>query len=185
MNDRKPDSQFSDAEGNLKGAQKDTQSITAEWIHLQDFIDNVQLREVKNVIKGGGGVLTEVFRADWSIDDKPVDQVFQNLLQPGEISGWHAHQFTQDRIFVNWGNLKIVLYDARTDSSTHGKINEFALGQFRPGLLLIPPGVWHAVKNIDEKAGSLLNLVDRAYSYESPDHWRLSVINDQIPYRFD
>ena len=169
----------------IDGATRDTQSITADWQLKQDLIDGAQVYEVKNVIKTGKGVLTEVFRKDWGLDDGVVDQVFQNFLEPGQISGWHVHEHTTDRIFVNSGQLRIVLYDGRTGSGSHGRINTFCFGDRRPALVIIPPGVWHAVANYSSRPATLLNLVDRAYDYEAPDHWRLPITTDKIPYSFD
>ncbi len=174
---------FVTAGGNIDGAIQDRQSVTRDWQPLQPLIDGVRLREVKHVPKNNG-VLTEVWRADWEMDDLPVGQVFQNMLHPGAISGWHVHQSTTDRIFVNSGLMKLVLYDARTAATTFGRINEFRLGDMRPALVVVPPGVWHAVQNLASEPSRLLNLVDKAYSYEAPDHWRLPVDAPQIPYRF-
>lgn len=177
-------SEFSPEEGFLAGAIKDRQSVTRDWQPLQPLIAGVCVREVRHVPKNNG-VLTEIWREDWALDELPVKQVFQNLLQPGAISGWHVHRHTTDRIFVNSGLMKLVLHDARTNSPTHGLTNEFRLGEARPALVLVPPGVWHAVQNLASEPSRLLNLVDRAYSYEEPDHWRLPVNPPQIPYRFE
>ena len=176
--------QFSERDGYIEGGKPDSQSITAEWEFLQDTIDGVKLREVRNVIKKQGGVLTEVYRNDWGLDAGEVGQIFQNLLNPRAISGWHVHRYTTDRIFINLGTMKVVLYDARADSDTFGQVNEFVLGQMRPGLLIVPPGVWHGVQNIGCELGALINIVDKAYEYEAPDHWRLPVDTDKIPYDF-
>jgi dTDP-4-dehydrorhamnose 3,5-epimerase len=125
-----------------------------------------------------------VFRSDWFVDNLGVDQVFQNSLQPGAVSGWHAHRITTDRIFVNRGTLRIALYDARGASETHGMTNQFNLGEHRPTLVVVPPGVWHAVANPGHEVGALLNVVDRAYTYDDPDHWRLPIDTPLIPLRF-
>ena len=175
---------FSAAAGHIPGSRKDTQSITADWLRLEDLIDGVQVREVKNVGKRQGGVLTEIFRRDWDLDEGTVDQIFQNILQPGEVSGWHVHQFTIDRIFVNWGRMRIGLYDARAASPSFGRANEFHFGIDRPALVVIPPGVWHAVQNNTGVAAALINIVDKAYQYEDPDHWRLPIDTPEIPYKF-
>ena len=114
-----------------------------------------------------------------------MDQVFQVLLQPNGLSAWHAHAVTTDRLFVNHGQIKIVLYDARPQSPTHGVINEYRLGTVRPALLVVPPQVWHGVQNLSHEPSLLLNLVDEAYRYEDPDHWRLPPDTDQIPYSFE
>lgn len=183
---QKPDStaKFPFALGGLPEMQKDGQSITADWLPLQPLIEGVQVREVRNVAKPRGGLLTEVFRQDWGLDAGKIDQVFQNVLEPGQITGWHAHRDTTDRIFINWGLIKTVLYDGREQSPTHGRVNVFQFGLVRPALVIVPPGVWHAVQNVASTPSALLNLVDKAYQYEDPDHWRLPIETDLIPYRF-
>lgn len=167
----------------IDSAVRDRQSITADWMAVQDRIEGVVVREVKNVLKSNG-VLVEVFRRDWGLDDRPVDQVFQVRLDPAAVSAWHTHRLTTDRLFVNQGHINIVLYDAREASPTLGCINEFRFGELRPALVIVPPGVWHGIQNVAEQPSSLLNLVDVAYQYESPDHWRLPADTEEIPYRF-
>jgi dTDP-4-dehydrorhamnose 3,5-epimerase len=165
----------------LPTATKDEQSVTSEWQILQDTIEGVRLVEVRHIV-GDTGHLTEVLRQDWFEEDVTVDQVFQVTLEPGAVSGWHVHLATMDRLFVNTGQIRIALYDGREDSPTHGRVNEFRLGELRPGLLVIPAGVWHGLRNLRSTAGTVLNLVDRAYAYEDPDHWRLPADSPEIPY---
>jgi dTDP-4-dehydrorhamnose 3,5-epimerase len=50
--------------------------------------------------------------------------------------------------------------------------------------VVVPPGVWHAVQNLAPETSTLLNLVDHAYDYEKPDHWRLPIGTPLIPYSF-
>jgi dTDP-4-dehydrorhamnose 3,5-epimerase len=174
---------FGPDEGFIEGTRKDPQTIGPDWLPPQQLLQDVRVIEVRNVTKGNG-VLTEVFRSDWRIDDAPVDQVFQVTLGPGEISAWHAHRQTRDRLFVNHGAVRLVLYDARRASKTYGEVNEFRFGSHRPALVLVPPGVWHGFQNMRARASRVLNLTDRAYAYEDPDHWRLPPDSPRIPYRF-
>jgi dTDP-4-dehydrorhamnose 3,5-epimerase len=167
------------------GAQKDSQSMTSDWSTLQGAIEGVLVREMKNVVKSSGDVLCEIFRRDWMLGDGGVEQVFQSVMNPGNISGWHVHHLTTDRLFASQGLLQIVLFDGRQNSPTHRRINEFRFGAPRPALVVIPPGVFHGVRNISQEPAVLLNLVDRAYQYEDPDHWRLPLDTDKIPYRFE
>jgi dTDP-4-dehydrorhamnose 3,5-epimerase len=168
----------------LQGAQRDQQTITARWTPSdQRLIDGVSVREVLHVPKRNG-YLTEVFRREWSGDDALVDQVFQVVLDPGGISAWHAHANTVDRLFVNAGMMRVVLFDAREESPTYGAINEFRFGTIRPALVVIPPRVWHGVQNVAATQSYILNLVDRAYDYESPDHWRVPHDSPAIPFGF-
>ena len=169
----------------LDGVAQDEQSITKEWQLVgQNLIEGVIAREVINVQRSFG-FLTEIYRGDWGLDDFGVDQVFQSVLEPGAVSAWHAHALTTDRIFINWGRMRIVLYDAREGSPTQGQLNHFVFGVTRPAMLVIPPRVWHGVQAVAKSGPSaLLNVVDHAYHYEQPDHYRLPEDTDQIPYTF-
>jgi len=168
----------------LQGMRQDKQGITRDWQFVnQRQIHGVQVKQIANVVTGYG-CLTEIYRRDWALDEGGVDQVFQSLLEPGAISGWHAHAETTDRLFVGVGRMRIVLYDSRKGSPTFGLVNEFRSGTPRPSLVVIPPGVWHAVQNISGAPSVLVNAVDKAYRYDSPDHYRLPLETDLIPYRF-
>jgi dTDP-4-dehydrorhamnose 3,5-epimerase len=176
-------SRFSPADGFIEGTRKDPQTLGPDWLPVQAGIDGVRVIEVRNVTRRRG-LLTEVFRSDWEGDGAPVDQVFQVVLGRDEVSAWHVHRTTRDRLFVNQGAMKIVLYDARRGSPTYGVVNEFRFGIHRPALVVVPAGVFHGIQNLRDGESSVLNLVDRAYSYEDPDHWRLPVDSTKIPYRF-
>ena len=128
------------------------------------------------------GYLTEIFRMDWALDEFGVDQVFQGVLEPGGLSAWHAHAVTTDRLFISYGRIQISLYDAREDSPTFGELNHFRFGTVRPAMIIVPPMVWHGVKNISSGVSILVNVVDHAYEYELPDHYRLPADTDKIPY---
>jgi dTDP-4-dehydrorhamnose 3,5-epimerase len=179
----KPDAALAPAEGALPGAARDAQSITGDWEPLQPPIVGVVVREVRNVMKDNG-YLTEIWREDWQLDALAVAQVFQVVLQPAAISAWHVHQHATDRLFANHGQLKIVLFDARAGSPTERRINVFRCGTARPMLIVVPPGVWHGVQNVGAIPASLVNLPDRAYAYEAPDHWRVPPDTAHVPYSF-
>jgi dTDP-4-dehydrorhamnose 3,5-epimerase len=168
----------------LDGATRDTQTTDADWnLVARRLIDGVLVRDVRNVPKSNG-LLTEVFRRDWFADEAPVDQVFQAIVEAHGVSAWHAHEHGIDRLFVNEGQMRIVLFDAREGSPTFGLTNEIIAGLHRPALVVVPPKVWHGVQNLLSRPSAILNLPDRAYDYDAPDHWRLPSNTDRIPYRF-
>jgi dTDP-4-dehydrorhamnose 3,5-epimerase len=141
------------------------------------------IKEVRNVAKDNG-YLTEMWRDDWGIPGSTIAQVFQASIEAHGISAWHVHQFATDRLFANFGLLKIVLYDARAGSRTRGCVNAMRCGTTRPLLVVVPPGVWHGVQNLGSTSALLVNMPDRAYQYELPDHWRLPHDTAEIPYSF-
>lgn len=168
----------------LHGMIRAAQSVTRDWqLVNQRVIEGVRVKEITAVMTEYGS-LTEVYRSEWMLDDGSVGQVFGSSFEPGRISGWHAHAETTDRLFVAAGRMRIVLYDSRKKSATFGLVNEFRFGDGRPALVVVPPQVWHGVENVTAGPALLLNVVDTAYQYESPDHYRLPLDTDQIPYRF-
>jgi dTDP-4-dehydrorhamnose 3,5-epimerase len=168
--------------GLLARATRDRQSITADWKPVRQLIDGVTVVEIKAVPRRGG-VLTEVFRQDW-LEHHEVAQVFQVLLTPGTISAWHAHRDTTDRLFLASGSATLAVFDGRLESPTAGLVNELHLSIARPQLVVIPPGLWHGLIASGSAPALILNLTDRAYAYEEPDHWRLPPDTPEIPYRF-
>ena len=75
----------------VAGASRDRQSITSDWeFTAAKRIEGVIVREVKNVPKADGH-LVELYRTDWGLDQKGIDQVFMVSHLPGAISAWHAH----------------------------------------------------------------------------------------------
>ena len=168
----------------LPTAVRDAQTITAAWDPLRErIIDGLRIKEVRAVPKGNG-VLTEVYRRDWQLDALDVEQVFEVRLVPGGISAWHAHEHTTDRLFITAGLVRMVFYDGRADSPTRGLVTELKFGEHRPALVMVPPRVWHGLQNIGATDARILNLVDHAYDYEAPDHWRVPSDSAEIPYTF-
>jgi dTDP-4-dehydrorhamnose 3,5-epimerase len=168
----------------VPGAVRDVQSVTNDGESVgKTIIEGVLVRQVNQVLKHNGSLI-ELFRRDWFSGITEVDQVFQVRLEGGAISAWHAHEDATDRLFVTAGTMRIVLYDGRVGSPTYGGVNEWLAGSRRPLLIVVPPKVWHGVQNVTAKPATILNLPDHAYRYAEPDHWRVPVDTDQIPYRF-
>jgi dTDP-4-dehydrorhamnose 3,5-epimerase len=162
--------------------EPDPQLVRSDWTPVGvDQIDGVATKLITNVLTGDG-YLTEIYRGDWQLDDQEVDQVFQRVMYPGAISAWHTHLLTTDRLFCAIGHLLIVLYDARLDSPTHGTVSEYRLGETRPAIVSLPPGVYHGVRNLGPSNAVLLNAVNAAYDYETPDHHRVPRDSPDIPY---
>ena len=169
----------------MQSAELDAASIYADGKPARPLIVGVQLHDSRAVI-AENGALIELFRRDWwaSTTDANVvvDQVFLRTLHAGATSGWHVHAKTTDRLTVIAGVLKVLLYDDRVASASYRQSNTFLMGALRPQLLIIPPGVWHVIQAQPQNA-TLLNLVDHAYQYDAPDHFRLPFDTSLIPVR--
>jgi dTDP-4-dehydrorhamnose 3,5-epimerase len=134
------------------------------------------------------GHLTEVARASWDILSGPVVQVHLTTTLAGRHRAWGLHQRSTDRLFVVSGLVKIAVFDGRLDSPTYGRVNEFIVSDKNPGLLIIPPNLYHGWKNIGTNEAIIINMPTSMYDYEAPDAldlpWDSEAAARIIPYRF-
>ncbi len=144
------------------------------------MIEGVKTRKLR-VIPDERGYLMEMLRPDWEEYDK-FGQVYITAVYPGVVKGWHYHKIQTDHFICVQGMAKVVLYDSREGSPTHGEINEFFIGSLNPMLVKIPPGVMHGFKGISEEIALIVNVPTEMYNYQQPDEYRLPAHTDQIPY---
>jgi dTDP-4-dehydrorhamnose 3,5-epimerase len=139
-------------------------------------------RAVSNVDHRGS--LTEVVNFDHGFWDEPIVYSYVITVSPGRIKGWGMHRKQADRYFVCLGNIRVVLFDGRVKSPTHGKFAEFHFSDASRGRLLIPPGVWHADQNWGDTEAVIINFPTRPYNREHPDKYRIDPESTEIPFDF-
>ena len=93
------------------------------------------------------GHLTQIMNSVSPIWEEPVVHSYHVTVRPGRIKGWGMHRFQGDRHYSFSGEGRMVLYDGREDSPTHGEIAQIGFSDVSRGVLYIPPGVWHAAQN--------------------------------------
>ncbi len=127
------------------------------------------------------GVLTEILRAD-DPEYSAFGQIYMTTTYPGVVKAWHRHEHQTDMVCCVSGELKLVLYDSRTESPTRGLVNEVFLGDSNRLVVKIPKGVHHGWKCIGEDRALVLNVPDRVYDHDSPDEQRADPHDSDIPY---
>jgi dTDP-4-dehydrorhamnose 3,5-epimerase len=144
------------------------------------MIYGVAVKELK-LIPDERGFLMEVLRRDDPLF-KQFGQAYVTAAYPGVVKAWHYHRLQTDHFCVLSGMAKVVLYDARKESPTHGEINEFCIGEQLRRLIVIPPFVYHGYKNIGDGLCLLLNLPTETYNYAEPDELRADPHDGSVPY---
>jgi dTDP-4-dehydrorhamnose 3,5-epimerase len=147
------------------------------------MIDGVEKKTLR-VIPDERGRLMEILRSDDPLFQK-FGQVYMTTTYPGVIKAWHYHKRQHDNVTVVFGMLKLVLFDNREQSPTHGELNEFFFGEHNPLLIHIPAGVYHGWKCISRDEAIAVNCVSEAYDYNNPDEYRLPYNSPDIPYDWD
>jgi dTDP-4-dehydrorhamnose 3,5-epimerase len=147
------------------------------------MIEGVQVRKLR-LIPDERGFLLEMMRSDWPEFVK-FGQTYVTAVYPGVVKGWHYHKIQTDHFICVHGMAKVVLYDGREGSPTHGEVNEFFMGPLNPIMLKIPKGVWHGFKGISEEMTLIVNVPTEVYDYEHPDEYRLPAHTTEIPYDWE
>lgn len=144
------------------------------------MIDGVIVKKLR-VIPDERGYLMEMLRADDPFFKK-FGQLYLTVAYPGVVKGWHYHKVQTDHFVAVSGMVKVVLYDQREGSPTHGEVNEFFMGLHNPILLVIPPLVAHGMKAIGTEPGMVVNCPTEVYRYAGPDEHRIDPHSGEIPY---
>ena len=147
------------------------------------MIDGVKIKPLR-VHCDERGRLMELLRSDEELFED-FGQVYVTTAYPGVIKAWHYHREQTDHFAALAGMVKIVLYDGRKSSPTHGEINEFFAGVHNPVLIKIPAQVYHGYKCISEQEALMLNVPTKTYDYKNPDEHRIAPDDPLIPYNWE
>jgi dTDP-4-dehydrorhamnose 3,5-epimerase len=143
-------------------------------------IEGVQIHELGNVLTRSGH-LTEIFRTDWPFVGIEVRQINWVQLNPGAVTDWHMHARQNDHLIGISGTIKLALWDGRAGSRTQGATDLIRFGALRPVMAIVPPGVWHGLRNESGAPAGYINVIDELYNHAEPDNWRATLYNQGIP----
>ena len=110
------------------------------------MIDGVNIIKL-TTHKDERGFFREVIRFQEQFDGIPVGQLSHSLVNGGVIKAWHAHKEQSQWNYVVSGQIRVVLYDNREESTTYKETMEFVAGDgVEPIAYFFPPGVLHGYK---------------------------------------
>ncbi|HMJ94394.1 MAG TPA: hypothetical protein VK486_00980, partial [Thermoleophilaceae bacterium] len=141
---------------------KDAPTVDAVSRVLGVGIEGVQLERLMPHTDHRGH-LTQIMNSVSPIWDEPVVHAYHVTVRPGRIKGWGKHRLQSDRHYPFHGEGRMVLYDGREDSPSHGRFAEIHFSDASRGILYIPPGIWHAAQNTGERDWQMINFPTRAY----------------------
>jgi dTDP-4-dehydrorhamnose 3,5-epimerase len=145
------------------------------------WIEGVKVKPLR-ALPDERGRLFEILRKDEPIFDR-FGQAYVTTTYPGVVKAWHYHKLQDDYFCCLRGMIKLVVYDHREGSPTHGRINEFFIGEHNLQLVVVPRLTYHGWKCISTDEAMILNLVTEPYNHQNPDEYRLAPHgNGVIPY---
>jgi dTDP-4-dehydrorhamnose 3,5-epimerase len=162
---------------------QDVQTVSSAGQRVAPLPEGVSFRDATTHIDDRGTVC-ELYDPRWDWHPDPLVFVYTFTIRPGKVKGWGMHKRHEDRYFPLFGEMEVVLYDGREESSTHGLVASVVLSHHHRRLMNIPAGVWHANRNLGETDLVVVNFPTIPYDHTDPDKYRLPLDTDQIPYRW-
>ncbi len=170
-------------EETVAAAVRDVATVTPNGDRLQRLTDGVSFRPVPTHVDVRGS-LVEMSDPRWRWHPDPFDFSYCVTIRPGVAKGWNLHKEHEDRYFVLQGEMDLLLYDPRPESSTYGTVCRIALSEHNRGLINVPKEVWHADHNIGAKDVVIINFPTTGYDHANPDKYRLPLDTPLIPHAF-
>ncbi len=111
------------------------------------------------------GWLAECFRQDEVSPETWPVMSYISVTLPGITRGPHEHQDQTDYFcFPGTARFDVKLWDNRDGSATQGESVLFTAEQGRVTVIIVPPGVVHAYKNVDDRPGMVVNYPNRLFA---------------------
>jgi dTDP-4-dehydrorhamnose 3,5-epimerase len=108
------------------------------------------------------GALTELFREDELPEGFRPVMAYLSVTHPGVARGPHEHREQCDGFAFVDGEYALTLWENRAGRKPASVT--LSVGENNPVLVLVPPGVVHAYKNVGERDAFVLNFPDKLYA---------------------
>ncbi len=138
-------------------------------------MEGLEVREIP-IYEDQRGWLGEIIRAD-ETNFKPV-MAYLSMTEPGVVRGPHEHREQTD-YFCLIGSFRLYFWDNRKTSPNYQE-NKIISTSNIPTIVVVPPGIVHAYRNIGEGKGFVINLPDRLFR-----GWGKAEAVDEIRYEND
>jgi dTDP-4-dehydrorhamnose 3,5-epimerase-like enzyme len=97
----------------------------------------------------------------------PQGQINFSVQYTGVVKGWHRHALQTDFWICLQGHIKVGVF-RETDNVAWLLV----IGEKRPGVMVIPPPLWHGAATCGDTPAGLLYYVSHAYNPQKPDEDR-------------
>ena len=134
--------------------------MSTDWI--EGSVDGCIVRLLQP-FRDERGWLAEFFRQDELPAELHPEMGYLSLTHPGVARGPHEHRKQTDLFFFFSGIFRLYLWDPRAESPTSGNRIRADLGAAQPAVVIVPPGVVHAYRNVGDDDAYIINCPNRLY----------------------
>ena len=118
------------------------------------------------------GYLIEILRATDPHFSKFGQVYLVGNMARGTVRAFHKHKELWDFFFISHGSAKFALRDDRPESATYQEMNTFVIGARNPGLIVVPPGVYHGWMSLEDDT-QMISTASEVYNRQNPDEVRV------------
>ena len=145
------------------------------------MIEGVTVTPLKKIADERGMIMHMLKRTDPTF--KEFGEIYFSCGYPGAIKAWHIHKEMTLNDCCLVGMIKLVIYDCRKDSTTHGELMELFIGESNYCVVQIPPGVANGYKTYGDKMSIVANCA--SMPHEKSELIYIDPFNNEIPYEWD
>ena len=142
------------------------------------MIDGVEIFPLKRIQDERGMVMHMLKSSDPHFEK--FGEIYFSVVYPGVIKAWHLHSRMTINYAVVVGNIKLVVFDQRPDSKTHGQLQEIYVGQVNYQLVRVPPGVVNGFTSVGGEKAIVANCAD--IPHDPGEITRIDPFTPTIPY---
>ncbi|MEO5574996.1 MAG: dTDP-4-dehydrorhamnose 3,5-epimerase family protein [Gaiellaceae bacterium] len=142
------------------------------------MIDGVKIVPLRQIVDERGKIMHMLKATDPHFVG--FGEIYFSTAWPGAVKAWHIHTRMTVNNAVLSGRAKLVLYDQRENSPTHGEVQEVFLGEDNYVLVQIPPGIANGYKAYGDKQVILANAASMPHDPE--EMLRVDPFDNDIPY---
>ncbi|MGH9247364.1 MAG: dTDP-4-dehydrorhamnose 3,5-epimerase family protein [Acidimicrobiales bacterium] len=142
------------------------------------MIEGVRVTPLERIPDERGAVL-HMLREDSEVFER-FGEIYFSLVYAGVVKGWHRHREMTLNYAVPVGMIKLVCYDDRPGSPTHGAVQEIHVGELNYVLVTIPPLVWNGFKGEGTSPALVANCATIPHRPDEIE--RLEPFVNEIPY---
>lgn len=153
---------------------------TSKQVRQPSKLQGVWIKPL-TVIEDARGKVMHMLRSD-SEEFSSFGEVYFSVVYFGFVKGWKKHLQMTQHFAVPLGDIKLVLYDDRLESSTYMMLEELWIGERNYCLVHIPAGIWYSFAAENKKNAIIVNVTNIPYSTE--ERKTMDLMNDLIPYRW-
>lgn len=130
-------------------------------MHNEEPMPGVVVRSLKKN-SDARGWLMELFRIDELPEGFRPAMSYLSVTLPGVARGPHEHADQTDGFAFLSGTYRLYLWENRVGHEPASLVLE--VGERNPVMVLVPPGVVHAYRNVGDAEAFVLNFPDRLYA---------------------